>query len=333
MEIWFDEHNASLERDVGEGMDACAFGRVGQPRPRARRDPSLVVASPAARWSGSIARLWRVRRVRRPSPYTYAKGFMTDRWRRPLALVERATLFEYLDISLAVQAASAAAVRRRGSLSRCTGGINFRSREGYQRMTVAVPLEADALDAFEENDAYCKAFRFHLRRRLWLGSGVAPWGGTTQHARFQLRVLGGSTEFPFHACLLQKSSPRDAKSRYNNREAGHRLFGPMLTKLPDVRARVARCYPKWEQQIKDAAVWKWQRKRDDAESHWNKRWLPPIIVSSDGSLQKLVIDHVEVRLGGEMDGWSLYYFLRLLEWDDNQDVGFIRKFMELGIWD
>ena len=50
-------------------------------------------------------------------------------------------------------------------------------------------------------------------------------------------------------------------------------------------------------------------------------WDAPSIVSADGTVQRLVADHVEVRLTGQPRGFSDFYLLSILELehDDNHN--------------
>lgn len=59
---------------------------------------------------------------------------------------------------------------------------------------------------------------------------------------------------------------------------------------------------------------------------------PTVVSPFDRSLQRLVVDHVEVHLTGDLVGYTDYYLLGLLESDCNGDEAWFPTLEEWGAW-
>ena len=59
---------------------------------------------------------------------------------------------------------------------------------------------------------------------------------------------------------------------------------------------------------------------------------PTVVSPFDRSLQRLVVDHVEVHLTGDLVGYTDYYLLGLLEFDCNDDESYFPTLEEWGAW-
>ena len=94
--------------------------------------------------------------------------------------------------------------------------------------------------------------------------------------------------------------------------------------VADSIEEIAPFYPKWATSLRRGVGF---LRRGRRQARWT--YLAPSVVShADGTLQRLVLDHVEVA---REDGLVDVYLLGILEWDDNKDVMAVRELMELGL--
>ena len=92
--------------------------------------------------------------------------------------------------------------------------------------------------------------------------------------------------------------------------------------VADSIEEIAPFYPRWAGSLRRGVGFR----RSGRNVDWT--YVAPSVVSHDGTLQRLVLDHVEVA---REDGLVDVYLLGILEWDDNKDVMAVRELMELGL--
>ena len=97
--------------------------------------------------------------------------------------------------------------------------------------------------------------------------------------------------------------------------------------VADAVERIVCFYPQWADGIRQGPGFV-----QGSDGYWRFEWYAPSVLSADGTLQRLAMDHIVIPLFGAMYGYCDIYLLALLEYDDNEDVRATKQLMQYGYW-